>query len=280
MLSTHDHNRFQKDYQYVYPVVSRRAGGLSLGINLNTNNACNWRCIYCQVPDLVRGTPPAVDIELLERELGSFLEQILKGPYLTDHVPEGQRRLNDIAFSGNGEPTIAPNFLQTIGVVGRARKAAGVPTAVKTVLITNGSFIHREKVRVGLESLADLNGEIWFKVDRVTKEGAGFINDINLSSSRTMSNLALASRACPTWLQTCLFRVDGVNPSDDELSAYKNFIRDVLDQDLPIKGILLYGLARTSCQPEAPRLSSVENSWFEDFAEAVRELGVVVKLTI
>ena len=74
MLSTHDHNRFQKGYQYVYPVVSRRAGGLSLGINLNTNNACNWRCIYCQVPDLVRGTPPAVDIELLERELGSFLE--------------------------------------------------------------------------------------------------------------------------------------------------------------------------------------------------------------
>ena len=77
MLTTKDHSRFQEGFEYVYPVVSRRAGGVSLGINLNTNNACNWRCIYCQVPDLIRGAPPPVDLDLLKNELSIFLDQIL-----------------------------------------------------------------------------------------------------------------------------------------------------------------------------------------------------------
>ena len=61
MLNVHDHSRESVGMKYIYPVVSRRAGGVSIGINLNTNNACNWACIYCQVPNLTRGTAPPVD---------------------------------------------------------------------------------------------------------------------------------------------------------------------------------------------------------------------------
>jgi wyosine [tRNA(Phe)-imidazoG37] synthetase (radical SAM superfamily) len=56
-LTVADHDRGSAGLTYVYPVVSRRAGGVSVGINLNVNNACNWRCIYCQVPGLTRGAP-------------------------------------------------------------------------------------------------------------------------------------------------------------------------------------------------------------------------------
>ena len=49
MLTTTDHDRGSAGLTYVYPVISRRSGGLSIGINLNPNNACNWRCIYCQL---------------------------------------------------------------------------------------------------------------------------------------------------------------------------------------------------------------------------------------
>ena len=59
-IANHDRNIFQG--KYIYPVVSRRAGGLSLGINLNTNNACNWQCIYCEIPNLIRGKPEAIDL--------------------------------------------------------------------------------------------------------------------------------------------------------------------------------------------------------------------------
>lgn len=264
----------------MYPVVSRRAGGVSLGINLNTNNACNWRCIYCQVPDLVRGAPPAVDVDALKQELSVFLNQILIGSYLQDCVPEEQRRLNDIAFSGNGEPTSAPNFVEAVDVVKSVRAQLGVPEAVKTVLITNGSLIHRKNVILGIEKLADINGEVWFKIDRATPDGIRSINDTRANKSRMVSNLNAASRACPTWIQTCLFKVDGMNPSGAELDAYVDLIQELQTRDIPFKGILLYGLARQSFQPEAARLAPVESAWFEGFSGRLRELGVTVKLSI
>lgn len=276
MLSIEDHNRFQEGFEYVYPVVSRRAGGLSLGINLNTNNACNWRCIYCQVPDLIRGAPPPVDLEVLEEELSVFLSQILSGSYLEDQVPKGQRRLNDIAFSGNGEPTSAPNFADAVKTIHGVRLRANVPEAVKTVLITNGSLMHQHKVMKGVRDLAGINGEVWFKIDRATVEGAQLINDTKINKPRIMSNLEASAKACPTWIQTCLFKLDGLHPADSDLDAYVQLIGEAVAKGIPFKGILLYGLARKSHQPESARLSKLDDGWLNAFAYRLRDLGVAV----
>ncbi|HAU82722.1 radical SAM protein [Burkholderiales bacterium] len=276
MLSIKDHNRFQEGFEYVYPVVSRRAGGLSLGINLNTNNACNWRCIYCQVPDLIRGAPPPVDLDALEEELSVFLSQILIGSYLEDQVPKGQRRLNDIAFSGNGEPTSAPNFADAVKTIHGVRVRANVPEVVKTVLITNGSLMHQHKVMKGVKDLAGINGEVWFKIDRATVEGAQLINDTKINKSRIMSNLEASAKACPTWIQTCLFKLDGLHPADSDLDAYVQLIGEAVARGIPFKGILLYGLARQSYQPESARLSKLDDGWLNAFAHRLRELGVTV----
>ncbi len=276
MLSIKDHNRFQEGFEYVYPVVSRRAGGLSLGINLNTNNACNWRCIYCQVPDLIRGAPPPVDLDALEEELSVFLSQILIGSYLEDQVPKGQRRLNDIAFSGNGEPTSAPNFADAVKTIHGVRVRANVPEVVKTVLITNGSLMHQHKVMKGVRDLAGINGEVWFKIDRATVEGTQLINDTKINKSRIMSNLEASAKACPTWIQTCLFKLDGLHPADSDLDAYVQLIGEAVARGIPFKGILLYGLARQSHQPESARLSKLDDGWLNAFAHRLRELGVTV----
>jgi wyosine [tRNA(Phe)-imidazoG37] synthetase (radical SAM superfamily) len=276
MLSIKDHNRFQEGFEYVYPVLSRRAGGLSLGINLNTNNACNWRCIYCQVPDLIRGAPPPVDLDALEEELSVFLSQILIGSYLEDQVPKGQRRLNDIAFSGNGEPTSAPNFADAVKTIHGVRVRANVPEVVKTVLITNGSLMHQHKVMKGVKDLAGINGEVWFKIDRATVEGVQLINDTKINKSRIMSNLEASAKACPTWIQTCLFKLDGLHPADSDLDAYVQLIGEAVARGIPFKGILLYGLARQSHQPESARLSKLDDGWLNAFAHRLRELGVTV----
>jgi DNA repair photolyase len=74
--SVENHDRDSTGMRYVYAVISRRAGGVSVGINLNPNNACNWRCVYCQVPDLVRGSRPAIDLPQLERELRELLREL------------------------------------------------------------------------------------------------------------------------------------------------------------------------------------------------------------
>jgi hypothetical protein len=45
----HDHSRLWRDHLYVYPVVSRRSRGMSIGVNLNRDKRCTFACAYCQV---------------------------------------------------------------------------------------------------------------------------------------------------------------------------------------------------------------------------------------
>ncbi|MFZ9962902.1 MAG: radical SAM protein [Burkholderiales bacterium] len=278
MLTTENHDRDLEGYKYVYPVISRRAGGLSVGINLNTNNACNWRCIYCQVPNLVRGAPPPVSLPDLNFELKSFLQKVLVGNYLREEVPEGMRRLNDIAFSGNGEPTSSPNFSDVVELVAQTRSDLSVDTSVKTVLITNGSLIHQKDVQLGIGQLKTITGEVWFKVDSVTKEGVARINDSPFSLSKTSSNLETAASLCDTWIQTCVFDFDGLPPSEHEQNSYLKFLRDVA-LNAKVRGVLLYGVARKSYQPEAPRISRLDLSWLESFSKKILELGLAVKIS-
>jgi len=278
-LTVTDHSRTSAGLRYVYPVVSRRAGGVSVGINLNTNNACNWRCIYCQVPDLTKGAPPPVDMEQLQRELVGFLDQLIHGDFLATHVPAEARRLNDIALSGNGEPTSAREFHEVIELIGLARQLVNVPEAVKTILITNGSLMHRANVQRGVKQLAGINGEVWFKIDRATEAGMRRINSARISMSRVRSNLAAAARLCPTWIQTCLFALDGEHPTETEYQAYIGFLRECLREGIALRGVLLYGLARQSFQPERSRLEPLPAGVLNTYAQHIRALGLEAKVT-
>ena len=279
MLSIADHNRDSAGLTYVYPVVSRRAQGLSIGINLNTNNACNWACIYCQVPGLVRGKPPAVDLVKLKKELSQFLREVLFENFLENQVPEWARRLNDIALSGNGEPTMAREFEEVIEVLGQTVIEFDLLGRIKVILITNGSQIHRVSVQSGLRQLGQLGGEVWFKLDRTTREGMASINGVNVSPNKVRDNLSIAASLCPTWLQSCFFAIDNAPPSVMERQAYLEMIRAIKDNHIPVSGILLYGLARPSMQPDAARLSNLDSCWMESLAREIKDLGFPVKIS-
>ena len=278
-LTITDHSRESAGRRYVYPVVSRRAGGVSIGVNLNTNNACNWRCIYCQVPDLVRGAPPPVDLERLRLELGEFLRDVLQGDFLATRVPPDARRLNDIALSGNGEPTSAKEFEQVIDLIGDIREQSSVPATVKTILITNGSLMQRSGVQNGVKKLAGLNGEVWFKLDRATEAGMRKVNNTRVGMAKVGANLSASAQRCPTWIQTCLFALDGAGPDEGEQDAYVKFLRNCKADRIPLQGVLLYGLARQSFQPEARRLAPLSPEQLETFAQRIRALGVEVRVT-
>ncbi|OZA29089.1 MAG: radical SAM protein [Hydrogenophilales bacterium 17-64-11] len=278
-LTPRNHDRDSAGMTYVYPVVSRRAGGVSVGINLNPNNACNWACVYCQVPDLTRGTAPEINLAQLETELRAMLTAILRGDFMQARVPEGARRLNDIALSGNGEPTSARAFPQVIELIGRVMADFDLAGKIKLVLITNGSLADRPRVQDGLEKMAALNGEIWFKFDRATASGMRSINQTRISPDRQLERLAVAAHLCPTWLQTCMFALDGAPPSDAEQAAYLSAVERIRMQQIPLQGVLLYGLARPSMQPQAGRLSALPAAWLEAFAEKIRAAGLPVKVS-
>lgn len=265
---------------YVYPVVSRRAGGVSIGINLNPNNACNWRCIYCQVPDLKRGTAPAIDLVKLEQELRVFLHELLYGNFMQEKVPSEARVIKDIALSGNGEPTSAREFEQVIETIGKVKADFPLPEELKLVLITNGSLINRTNVQKGLRRMAALNGEVWFKLDSVTQTGRLRINNTRASLQRMRENLQTAASLCPTWLQTCVFKLKGEHPDASEINAYISFISTLLLEGTRIQGVLLYTLARPALQPEASSLSKADPAWMKAFADKIRALGISVKIAI
>lgn len=279
-LSVSNHDRDSAHLTYVYPVVSRRARGVSIGVNLNPDNTCNFRCIYCQVPNLVKGNGPLIDLALLERELRAMLNDVVHGTFMTDRVPTESRRLNDIAFSGNGEPTTSPNFADAVHVVVRIRNEFDAALELPVIVITNGSRTDRAPVEDALRFLAQNNGRLWFKLDAATQTRATIINDSRAPLDARIDRLRRVAQVCPTWVQSCFFALDGASPEPSEVDEYVDILAGLGRDKTPIKGILLYGLARPSYQPEAPRLSNLDGAWFDALARRLRTLGFDVQVSL
>jgi wyosine [tRNA(Phe)-imidazoG37] synthetase (radical SAM superfamily) len=275
-LQVSDHNRNSAGMTYVYPVVSRRAGGVSIGINLNPNNACNWRCIYCQVPELTRGTAPAINLQQLDRELRQLLSNILHGDFMQQHVAANARHLEDIAFSGNGEPTSSSEFAEAVALVESIMRDFGLLGQIKLRLITNGSLLDRPGVLDGIAHLARCNGEVWFKVDAATAAGIARINDVHLKPEGVLHRLRSCAQHCLTWVQTCVFALDGQPPDEVEIRAYLDLLQQAAGD---IAGVHLYGLARPSMQAEAPQLSRLPEEWLEALAIRIRQIGIEARVS-
>ena len=266
MLRIDNHSRDSAGLRYVYPVISRRAGGVSVGINLNPNNACNWACIYCQVEGLQRGGPPPIELSRLESELSSFLSAAVDGDFLEKNAPSEARRLVDVAFSGNGEPTSAAEFPAAVDLVGSVLRVRGLELPVR--LITNGSLLHRASVQNALQNLATLGGEVWFKLDRADSAAIQRINGIAGTPEKAQRNLQTCASLVPTWVQTCWFALDGAAPDAAARQAYCQLLQPLAAQ---LKGVHLYGLARPSMQPEAPRLSALAAGELQAFADEIEK---------
>lgn len=274
---TQDHRRDRAGLTYVYPVVSRRSRGVSIGVNLNPNRACNWRCVYCQVEGLQRGAAPELDLALLRSELDGFLTEVLQGDWLERLAPPEARRINDVALSGDGESTTSTQFDQAVEVIAETMGRHGlIEQGIKLVLITNGSMIHKAHVQAGLRRMAQANGEVWFKLDGGREEDRLRVNDVRIPNSRVQENLALCAQLVRTRIQTCMFERQGQPPSEDHVQAYLDFLAARLAEGVPIQDVMLYGLARDSHQPEASELSPLSDAWLLQTAQRIEALGLPV----
>ncbi|MEY2667078.1 MAG: hypothetical protein RLZZ384_1249 [Pseudomonadota bacterium] len=278
-LTVTNHNRNLTGLTYVYPVLSRRAGGLSIGINFNTNNACNWRCIYCQVPELKNGAAPEIDLDLLANELRFFLDSVLHGNFYDEmEVDATQRVIKDIAIAGNGEPTSLKDFDLAVNLIGHIANEFGIFPQSHFVLITNGSLIHRSSVQKGLKNLSEYDGEIWFKMDSATPEGRAKFNHSAQRNESVLKNLQLASELCPTKIQICLVDYKQQGLAQTEKIGFIDFLKQIRHQTT-IENITLYTLARPSQQPEAIDLQVMPLDVMADLADDIRLLGFHVVVT-
>ena len=130
----------------IYGPVNSRRLGRSLGINLLPLNMkiCTFNCVYCQygwtrVHDWHLDNSerwPAED--LIYQELRKYLKTLETPPaYLT--------------FSGNGEPTLHPDFPRIVEEVTAIRDEV-VPSA-KTAVLSNSTTVTDSLIRTALEKL-------------------------------------------------------------------------------------------------------------------------------
>jgi len=257
-LDFRDHRRELDDNQHVYAVVSRRSRGLSIGINLNRDKVCTWDCPYCQVDRRSPGGPRGVDLDRLSAELDRLLTLVRSGelwevPPFSTAAP-ALRRVNDIAFAGDGEPTSPPAFAEAARRVIAARAAHGLD-GVRLLLLTNAELLHRPAVIDGVDALAAAGGELWAKLDAGTP--AGFARAAGLDPAvaagrfdRCLSNLELAARRWPLTLQCMFFTWEGQGPSEAEAAAWADRVLALLAAGGRLREVQVYGVARTPARPE------------------------------
>lgn len=256
-----DHRRLWRDFHYCYPVISRRSRGVSLGVNLNPDKICNFDCVYCEVDRL---TPPRrkdLDLDQLEEELALLIDlatsgEIYQFPPFDSARPE-QRRLNDIAFSGDGEPTTAREFAEVVARVARLKAKRGLSSA-KLVLITDSSRLQAPEVVTGLQTLMTHQGEIWAKLDAGTEAYYQEICRSRIPFQRILDNLLATARRWPIVIQTLFLEWRGQGPSEAELEAYCGRLEHIRAQGGQLQAIQLYTVARPTPEPEARPLRRLE----------------------
>jgi hypothetical protein len=135
-------------------------------------------------------------------------------------------------------------------------------------LITNGSLLHRPRVQEGIRLIGEMQGGIWFKIDRASAAGIAEVNQVPGDAERVQRNLQICCGLAPTWVQTCWFAIDGKAPDSAERDAYCALLAPLAAE---LAGIHLYGLARPSMQPAAPRLSRIADPELRDFAQDIEK---------
>lgn len=264
------HERTFGTFRFVYPVVSRRAGGVSIGVNLNPDKVCNFDCVYCQVDRRKMGVRVFPEGDRLRQELYEAIRLVRSGELFSQprfaETPEGLRELKDIAFSGDGEPTTFFNFPQIAQIAAEVRAAEGL-TNLKLVLITNASMLHRPNVREGLAILDANGGEIWAKLDAGTEEYFNRVARTSIRFQRILENITEAARSRPIVIQSLFMRLHGEPPSPDEIAAYCRRLAEIIERGGQIKLVQIYTVVRAPAEPFVRALSQEE---LEAIAQAVK----------
>lgn len=226
-----DHGRQFGQYEIVYPVISRRAGGISLGINLNPDLHCNFDCPYCQVDRTAAPQSlPTFSLQKLRTELMEAIAHWIHNRFTDsprfEGIPTSQLDLKDICLSGDGESTMVPQFAEVCELLAETQKALQ-HLEPKLVLITNATLLHQERVRAGLRHLTGLRGEIWGKLDAGTEPWFQAMSRSRFHLDHIEANLLQTVRDFPLRIQTMLCSLDGQLPPPSELEAYAKRVQTI-----------------------------------------------------
>lgn len=240
------------------PIKSRRLGS-SLGINLlpNDGKICSFDCIYCERgwnKDNRTNTHFPIRSEVafaLEKKLQTLFTEHAKVDYLT--------------FSGNGEPTLHPDFSEIISDTILLREKF-FPNA-KIAVLTNGTQVQKQEVFCALQKIDNAI----LKFDSAIEKTARLIDKPvgNFSIETQIENYKKFRRSCN--LQTLFLtgEIDGKkidNTNENEITAYLRAVKKIMP-----KTCMLYTIDRTT---PCVTLCKVPRKTLDKIALDVNDLGI------
>lgn len=245
------------------PIHSRRLG-MSLGINLMPNDGkiCSFDCLYCEAGFNAQG--PGKDgvpsRETVKKQLKHKLEE----------MKQAGQTLDVITFSGNGEPTLHPDFKKVVEDVLRLRSEY-FPNA-KVSVLSNSTMAARPQVA---DALLKVDNNI-LKLDSAIPRTFIAINrpvSPNCLPEGVIADLKRFSGQCV--VQTIMVRgeYDGKhfdNTTDDELDALLRAYQEINPRE-----VMLYSIDRKT---PAQNLEKVSKEELERIAQRFRDAGIAVQV--
>lgn len=233
--------------RYVYAVVSARARGLSIGVNMNPEKNCNFNCVYCEVHRNGETREP-LDVEVMAAELKETLAIVRAGRLRERQwyhsLPDELLQLRHVALSGDGEPTLSPRFAESLQAVVHVRALAGFPF-FKLVLITNGTGLDLPHVQEGLKYFTR-SDEIWAKLDGGTQAHVNRVNRSEIPLDKVLANLLLIGRQRPIVIQSLFPAIDGEEPPLEEIEQYARRLLELKEAGAEISLVQIYSATRPS----------------------------------
>jgi wyosine [tRNA(Phe)-imidazoG37] synthetase (radical SAM superfamily) len=234
------------DNRFVYVVVSSRARGLSIGINMNPDKQCNFDCVYCEVHRDEPAKEAVLDLDVMASELKRTLSVVHEGrlrerPWY-ETVPDELLRLRHVTFSGDGEPTFAPNFVEAVQAVVHVRALGGYPF-FKLVLITNGTGLDLSQVQRGLRFFTK-SDEVWVKLDGGTQAYLNKVDKLDVPLEKILRNILTLGRQRPVVIQSLFPAINHEEPPLEEIEQYAERLRELKTAGAQIPLVQIYSAAR------------------------------------
>lgn len=234
------------DNRFVYTVVSPRARGLSVGVNMNPDKRCNFKCLYCEVNWAAPPREQELDVEVMAAELKRTLTLVREGQLRRRPayrmLPDEFLQLQHVTLSGDGEPTLAPKFAEAVQAVVHVRASGGFPF-FKLVLVTNATGLDRPQVQPGLRFFTS-NDEVWAKLDGGTQTYLNRVNGAEVPLEHILSNIAALGRRRPVIIQSLFAAFDDQPPPVEEIREYASRLKELQRAGAQISLVQIYSATR------------------------------------
>jgi wyosine [tRNA(Phe)-imidazoG37] synthetase (radical SAM superfamily) len=224
---------------------------------MNPDRLCNFDCVYCEVNRALPTAEQRLDVEVMEQELDKTL-LLLRSGKLREYI--GYQGLSDellklhcVALSGDGEPTLCPDFAEAVqGVV--LVRARHPHSFFKLALITNGTGLDLRPVKEGLQYFTH-DDEIWIKLDAGTQAYMSWVNHSKVALESVLANALLIGRKRPIVIQSLFPLVDGQEPPPEEINEYILRLNDLKKGGAQIALVQIYSATRPVTRPNCRHMA-------------------------